>query len=659
MKHFFLALVASIVATTSAQAATPAVPPPALTSTSISQAGGTVFSDTLIRNRTKLLRYHRKMYSIVQGYQTLRGTVTCSTSSTAITGTNTKFTRDLFVGAKTMQANGSTLMGYVASITDDTHANFLANCAVNQTSLAATTVPSLVWMVWGDSTGPKIARNVMPKIARSIGQNGTVGTPGLSISGQTIDATTGTITTPNGSTVPYDYTYWPTGDAITIGASSSINYGVGGGVYTGNLFKVYYVQGPAFTSGSVTINLIDGSGTVQSTQTVNPNNATVQLGIATFNLGGSPVARRVQIVTPAGVTFVPLAILFRNTTVGGLLPFGLNRGGLGMDNVLSTANPALYQGVIADMKPDFATFQMRNNNSASTAANLAAMMPALNASYSDMDWLMYGMTPGIADAGYTAATAPDNIINTTIYRPYAEANNYAYFDQYTPLGSYETIIGLDPSFDGQHVATEFDEYEGSLVDYQFGLTAFLTAKAAPAAINSGTVRGQVLKVNKAQDNGFTTDAGQFDTDTFGFDVYAALNRWFVLSDNSGSHTNRSGIFSSNVNYGIGAIINGGNFGNTSGNYNNRDWSIQVNASYPVVTTSYKDASGNFIARTTAGLVTVAQLSNFTSATYADGSRLTVTDSTSAYSSSLIGTAPVGGGTNKVPVIMLGGSWVVE
>jgi hypothetical protein len=538
-------------------------------------------SNALTTNMTALRRYHRRVYELAQGCQTLTGTVATSTSLAAVTGAGTRFLSELFVGAQLMAADGETVIGYVDAIADDTHATLLSNAAQAHSG-AATIVPQLGWMAFGDSTAELKARFIVEQAARALGATGYYGR-------HTYDAATGTVTINDGDSVPYDYTYSPTGKTVLLSASSSITFGIGGGPFNGNVFKVYYAKGPGL--GQARIKLIDAWDEVYASQTADASAPGVALGVAVFNLGGSPARRRIRVSTAAGSTFRIIGVLFQNTTVPGIVQLRLNRAGLSLANVVGT-DAGVAAGLIGDLMPVFATYEMREDGAAEVAANLPQAMARLTDQWSAIDWLFYGQTPGSRDAGLSPPVAPSWQENEAI-RAYALANGHAFFDGYTPCGSYENVLALQPDFDGNHVNEMWSHYLAALVMRQFGLLDFALVPEAPLAINAGKIRGTRVSVNRNQDAGFTPDAGYLESDNFGIDVFYRHQRWGAFTDISG--TRRAMLWSTNPSHGLGVIISGDpwhGFLDDATRYNPNDWSIQVSDA-GVVTLKGKDGSGTF------------------------------------------------------------------
>lgn len=79
--------------------------------------------------------------SAAYGAVVLTGTITSTTSSTAVTGVGTKFTTELLVGMG-IANNSGTLIGTVSAIADDTHLTLGANAAVAVTTGAYQTIPT-------------------------------------------------------------------------------------------------------------------------------------------------------------------------------------------------------------------------------------------------------------------------------------------------------------------------------------------------------------------------------------------------------------------------------------------------------------------------------------------------------------------------------------
>lgn len=547
-------------------------------------------ASALTQNMVALRRYHRQVYGVSRGYLELSGTITSSTSSMTVTGSGTRFLTELFVGAKLMKADHVTVLGYVKSIESDTSLTLLANAASTNAGVAATFVPHLVWCSFGDSVARLKNNFILPRLNAALGRIGFAGERAANVGGLTLDASSGTVIQPNGSLVPYDYTYWPSGQHYYLNESSSARFGWSAAPLTGNVFRVYIPKGPAF-GANITVRLLDGSNSVTNSTNYDASAGSVEFGYVEFNLGASPAARRVEVVTGAGEECVVIAVSARDTTKPGTIMTGVNRGGLSLTDILSCPNLHLVAGFMGVERPSIFTYEMREGPDVDISTALPETLDALTEMWDEADWLFYGGTPGNLDAGFAKEEAPTWIENESV-RKVALQSGYAFFDGYTPLGSYEDLLAIDPAYDGNHVNEQLSHWLASLAVRQFGLLDFCLMPLAPVAMNTPTVWTTGVRFNKILDP-LVTDAGRIAPEpVYGVDLQAYLNRWVSFTDAAG--VDRLAFGSAKSSYGLAWIFAGksGVQFTTASNYNNYEWNILISAA-GAPSLNRKDGSGNF------------------------------------------------------------------
>ena len=205
------------------------------------------------------------------------GTITTSTSSTAVTGSGTLFTTQLAAGS-IITTTGGAVIGTVASITDNTNLTLTANAASSNTGIAynaqvvpfsgdaAVIVPGASLTVTENATINSIAFNNTSSSAATLSVNSSViltVTAGITLRNAAGGNTAATIT--GSGTINCA--------SVTVGGSPNYNYGT----YTMTLTSTISTLS---ISGNLAVTGQDYYGGYV-------NNATFALGSGSVSVGGS------------------------------------------------------------------------------------------------------------------------------------------------------------------------------------------------------------------------------------------------------------------------------------------------------------------------------------------------------------------------------------
>ena len=266
------------------------------------------------------------------------------------------------------------------------------------------------------------------------------------------------------------YNYWPTGNIFRIDAGGACGWGIGNANPIFTDVQVYYIAEP----GAGTINLVVGGATVATASA----NASTGLGVLTYT---QAVAKASIATTVAGASVRVLFVHTKNTTVSGLDQYGsMAVGGLLLANAtVSAQGRAIWQAALANISPDFITFEMDDDFGTDTPTNTALdyLSAMLDTACPYADKLIIGSTPRATnDAGKLASS--------NYLRGYCGSRNasWLFFDSYYLLGSYaemNAIFGVD---DGTHPTASAEAFVAEVMWEFLGLNGF-NLGYVPRAIN--------------------------------------------------------------------------------------------------------------------------------------------------------------------------------
>ena len=232
---------------------------------------------------------------------TLTGTITTSTSTnrTIVTGVGTNFTSQLSVGDALYKTDGTTLIGIISSITNDTSITLTGNAANANSGISFRTrkIPEALDAVILSNNGfdVTIPTGIIASCASlEIGVTGTNSAESLIFSSATSSLSV------NGNVIVYG----PKGNSIREIALNAGSMTVSGNLALGTgqsdtqnnrITKLTITSGTMTVSGSLTFNNINGSSADQ-TQIIMTG------GTGTFNLGGAFTINNTSGTLSAGTT---------------------------------------------------------------------------------------------------------------------------------------------------------------------------------------------------------------------------------------------------------------------------------------------------------------------------------------------------------------------
>jgi hypothetical protein len=432
-----------------------------------------------------------------------------------------------------------------------------------------------VMMTWGDSVAEYVAGPCLTTLSRKYGA------VGYGFGYTATYQSSGTVTNKTG-----DYTYWPNGTHREISAGSSVTiHRTSGQVFTAKKFYAFLVDHA--DGGDVTVDVVDASAIVLGTQTVSTNGA-VALHAVTITLGSVSNAR-IKITASTGTAIV-VGVYAVDTTAAGVGLCSLGVGGINLVDANSVAHPSILAGVMTILQPAAIFYSMREVSNDEThladpaswisdpVNGVQALIDKFDAGFAS-PWILIAPTAAAFDAGLTRSTAPSAVEGAAL-RDVAVANDYAFFDSWLALGSWEDIVARNnANNDGIHIGA----VEQQLLADQFYLYSGWG--------NFGTYSDRDVRNNTTQSNRFivTKNAAfpgtgaYLGTNGSGDDLTAFLYRWFDIRHTGGTRCAR---FSTGAGSdgGAGAIISSGNLSTNINYYEaNGDWSIKVDGATGVAT----------------------------------------------------------------------------
>lgn len=276
------------------------------------------------------------------------------------------------------------------------------------------------------------------------GQNGT----GWSIPGNTITTVSGTVVNATS-----DFDIWFSGKTERFATSAVRTYGIGGVNATWDSATVYYAKGSgALDAGTFKIQIdgIDEAGfTNISCVAGSPN-----LGIATITRG-SAAQRGLGVINLTGAHRI-IGVGFENSTASGVIPAGIAQGGISATSAVGSvgARTALDTW-LRYWRPDVLTLEMKET-SLDWATNLAILLPILVAACPAATIIGIGSTP-------VNGSDPDQVIQNSQLKAACAAYGVTYWDGYTPLVNYPTMVAYGWQGDGTHPDDKANAYLAGLL----------------------------------------------------------------------------------------------------------------------------------------------------------------------------------------------------
>jgi hypothetical protein len=315
---------------------------------------------------------------------------------------------------------------------------------------------------------------------------------------------------------------WAQGALTAFAAGDKRSYGVSGANAIWDKATVYYIKEPGAGTFTVQVDDVNEPGA-----TAVDANAASGLGVITITRG-TAATRKLSIVGVTGtVRIVPPS--WENTTrVGGLFWSDLGQGNLNLATAMASATGrANLQTYIADFLPDLITFEVKEVGS-TVNATVTALLDIILAAAPQADVVMIGSSPvsgndadqKVANAGMKAAVTART------------GQNAIYWDGYTPLVDYPTVLALGWQGDGTHLHDDAQSFLAGLMANDLGLWDILADRSG-FDFNADFGRCLTsLAIGRADDG---TDVFQFDADTtFKLDAYATIRRQLRFRDYAGT-----------------------------------------------------------------------------------------------------------------------------
>jgi len=267
--------------------------------------------------------------------------------------------------------------------------------------------------------------------------------------------TTGNVTSHDDNS---DTSYWFNGQWLQINDNTgTITTSVAA---PSNDIRVYYLKGPSFGKFKLqTISVPLGTVVDEGTE-IDCYAPTLQGAVATITKSGENTTYQCKILGTDGVTvFVGVNFQLTSTTQSSMSIFNWNKGGLGFQQS-SLCPDAITNPIFADIKADLIFFEGKEG-----ADNINDYMydfvDRLNAQYSGSDWVLIGTTPQFFDDA-------SNVAQNTAQKELANAKNLVYWDGYTQMKDYATMLSLGLNGDGVHVSTDLSNHLAASLYFDLG-----------------------------------------------------------------------------------------------------------------------------------------------------------------------------------------------
>lgn len=256
--------------------------------------------------------------------------------------------------------------------------------------------------------------------------------------------------------------YWFNGSWSGItGGSGSLTYNLGGGGQSGDKLKIYYIKGPDKGHFKVQFSTTSLGGVYSDApgfEDIDCYSETVQSAFITIPTPAGNICPKV--VGLSGDIVIIMATM-ENTTISGIMYYPMGVGGLGWDKASLTAN-SIIAPVFADIQLDLALLEFKEGDGSSIETYVYPWLDAVNAAYTKTDWCLIGSTPQQNQNDI-------NVSANSALKVYADTRLKYYFDGYSPLVDYNTLVALGWQGDGLHVAAATGFYLSSILFSLIGL----------------------------------------------------------------------------------------------------------------------------------------------------------------------------------------------
>lgn len=300
--------------------------------------------------------------------------------------------------------------------------------------IASGTTARAKWVTMFDSMAQAKAQHFLPRLARIFGGGGdqwsVVGTGApATYGGSTINASSGVTQVTN------DYGVWPSGFTFSLGTGATQTWGRGGVGAVCNSIKLYYVIAPSAGTFKVQVDGVDAVGFTN----VSADGAA---GLGVITLTPALGQHTLTIVNLTGTVKV-LFPVFENTSVSGLVVLNVSQGGAPLDTATNTpAALSRFGAFLADQQVDVISFEAKEASSYYATA-LGKLLTAIRAAVPAADFLGIGSTPVVANDA-------DQVTQNSQLRAACAAFGGVYWDGYTPVVNYATMVAYGWQGDGTH-----------------------------------------------------------------------------------------------------------------------------------------------------------------------------------------------------------------
>jgi hypothetical protein len=337
-------------------------------------------------------------------------------------------------------------------------------------------------LVFGDSVAYREMKYVYERLTDDIG-----------VKGLYLDVLpkSGTYRINNGTTVPYDYTYWPTGITVALSGSETVNFGSGG--LATDTYNVYYVTEP----GNGTFDIVIGGAFQANIDT----DASLGAGVFSTTLGS--VATRTTTINNVTGNVRIIGVGIENSQASGVVLQTMNRGGLALSDA-NTTDINIISTVLTSLNPDLTTFEMIDAVSGFESildTHISTFSPYISGS----DRLFIASSP-------TQTGDEFNVINNEIIERKCKENGYDFFNSYRVYGGFERLQSLGWGGDGVHLSQEAYDYGGFILWRELGLDDLYingqyVSKSGDSVTGSLTLLDDLILSNLASISGniITTD----------------------------------------------------------------------------------------------------------------------------------------------------------
>jgi hypothetical protein len=338
-------------------------------------------------------------------------------------------------------------------------------------------------------------------------------------------ATSGTFTSDPGD----GFTYWPIGPLPQLTSGSVVKWVNGGNPSvdpTWASWTVYYVR----ENGAGTFNVKVGGATVQ---TINANNAGVALGSYTYTQASTQTSYELETVSGSIRIIGVVDSEVRNGVYADLQSIG----GLALSNAMSSSVArGLFQDYLAAQNFDLFTWEMDDGS----LSDLNLLGDILDNAIPTADKIFSASTPQVGIP--TSRVRRDTLEEFCLARDLT----YFFFDGWTPVAPWQTIVDLGWQGDGVHPDTDCQSYLAGLLFRQLGIDGFIYGKGT-RPIRTSSLEPSQLGINTII-KGTQPDTGiTFESDlVFSFDWTVKFPRVLAFQGDFSGSSNVIAQFSQNT-----------------------------------------------------------------------------------------------------------------